>query len=95
MKTAPDNSIFFLTRVKFLGHISEGKTIIPLKSRIDAIIKLQTRSNKQRTQDFLGTLSFLCEYVYKMQLILRPFYNNLRQQNNFQCTTEQQKRLEK
>ena len=41
MKAAPDKSHFFFTRVKFLGHIIEGNTIVPLKSRIDAIIKLQ------------------------------------------------------
>ena len=28
MKAAPDNSHFFLTLVKFLGHIIEGNTII-------------------------------------------------------------------
>ena len=30
-----------------------------------------------------------------MQLYLRPFYNNLRQQNNFKWTTEHQTRFEK
>ena len=29
MKRAPDKSHFFLTRVKFLGHIIERNTIIP------------------------------------------------------------------
>ena len=40
MKAAPDKSHFFRTRVKILGHSIEGNTITPLKSRIDAIIKL-------------------------------------------------------
>ena len=40
MKPAPDKSHFFLTRVKFLGHVIERNTITPLKSRIDAIQKL-------------------------------------------------------
>ena len=40
MKAAPDKSFFF-HRVNFLGHIIEGNTITPLKSRIDAIIKPQ------------------------------------------------------
>ena len=79
MKAAPDNSHFFLTRVKFLGHIKERNTITPLKSRIDAIEKLQPPSNKKKIQEFLGLLSFLSKYVYKMQLYLRPFYNILRQ----------------
>ena len=40
MRAGPDKSNFFLTRVKFLRHSIERKTIAPLKSRIDAIQKL-------------------------------------------------------
>ena len=39
-------------------------------------------------------LKFLSKYVYKMQLYLKPFYNILRQQNNFEWTTEHQTRFE-
>ena len=48
MKAAPDKSHFFLTCAKFLGHIIETDTITPLKSRIDAIQKLQTPTNKKK-----------------------------------------------
>ena len=94
LKAAPDKSHFFLTRVKFLGHNIEQNTITPLKSRIDAIQKLQPPTNKKKIQEFLGMLNFLSKYVYKMQLYLRPFYNILRQQNNFEWTTEHQTRFE-
>ena len=94
LKAAPDKSHFFLTRVKFLGHNIERKTITPLKSRIDAIQKLQPPTNKKKIQEFLGMLNFLSKYVYKMQLYLRPFYNILRQQNNFEWNTEHQARFE-
>ena len=47
MKTAPDESQFCLTRVKFLGHLTGGNTITPIKSRLGAIMKLQPRSNKK------------------------------------------------
>ena len=59
MKTAADKSHFFLTRVKFLGHIIERNTITPLKSRIDAIQKLQSPLNKTKIQEFLGMLNLL------------------------------------
>ena len=75
IKAAPDKSHLLLTRSKFLGHIIEGNTITPLKSRIDLIIKLEPRSNKKKIQEFLRMLKFLSNYVYKMQLYLRPFYN--------------------
>ena len=89
LKAAPDKSHFFLTRVKLLGHNIERETITLLKSHIDAIQKLQPPINKKKIQEFLFS-----KYVYKMQLYLRPFYNILRQQNNFEWTTEHQTRFE-
>ena len=83
-----------LTRFKFLGQNIERNTITPLKSPIDAIQKLQPPTNKKKIQEFLGILNFLSKYVYKMQLYLRPFYNILRQQKNFEWTTEHQTRFE-
>ena len=82
MKGAPDKSHFFLSTSKTSWTLIEKDTITPLKSRIDAIQKI------------IGMLNFLCKYVYKMQLYLRPFYNILRQQNNFEWTTEHQTRFE-
>ena len=39
-------------------------------------------------------LSFSTKYVYKMHLYLKPFFNILRLQNNFEWTTEYQKQFE-
>ena len=39
-------------------------------------------------------LNLLSKFVYKMQLYLRPFFNVLRQQNNFERTTKHQTRFE-
>ena len=64
MKAAPDKSHFFLTRVKFLGPIIERNTITLLKSRIDAIQKLQTPSNKKKIQEFLAMLNFLGNLIF-------------------------------
>ena len=58
MKADPDKSHFFLTRVKFLGHIIKKDTITPLKSRIDSIQKLQPSTNRKKIQEFLGMLNF-------------------------------------
>ena len=66
MKAAPEKSHFFLTRVKFLGNIIEASTKTLLKSHIHIILKLQTPSDKTKTQDFLGKHNFLSKYVYKM-----------------------------
>ena len=50
LKAAFDIIHFFPTRVKLLGHIIETNTISPLKSRIDAIQKLQPPSNKKNAR---------------------------------------------
>ena len=71
LKAAPDKSRFFLTSVKFLGHNFEQNTITPLKSRIDAIHKLQPPTNKKKIQEFLGMLNFLSKYVFQKAIILK------------------------
>ena len=85
MKAASDKLHFFLTCVKFLGHIFEGSTSTSLKSQTNAIIKLQPPANKKKKQDTLGIIKFISKFFIKMQLYLRPFnnildYKNLRQQ---------------
>ena len=71
MKAAQDKSHFFLTQVKFLGHIIERNTITPLKYCIDAIQKLQTPSNKKKLPEFLKVLNFLSKCIYKIAVILK------------------------
>ena len=60
MKAVPDKSHFFLTRVKFLGHIIEKNTITPLKSRIHAIQKFQPPTIKKKIQENMYTK---CSYT--------------------------------
>ena len=84
MKAVPDKTHSLLTFVKFPGHIIDGNTVTPTKSCIDAIIKLQPPSNKNKIQEFLGMFHFLSKYVYKMQLYLKPFYNIFRQRKHFE-----------
>ena len=59
MKAAPDKSHFFLTRVKFLGHIIEKDTITSLKSQIDAIQKPQPPTNKKENSRISWNVKFL------------------------------------
>ena len=63
MKANPNKSHFFLTRVKFLGHIIEKNTITTLKSQLDAIQKLQPATNKKKYQELHGMLNFLIKYI--------------------------------
>ena len=58
LKAAPDKSHFFLTR-KFFGHNIERNTITPLKSRIDAIQKLQPPTNTKKNLRIPRNVKFL------------------------------------
>ena len=62
MKAAPYKSHFLLIRFEFF-HIIKGKIITPLKSRINAVLKLQPPSNKKHHEIF-GLLIFLSKFVY-------------------------------
>ena len=62
LKAALDKSHFFLTRVKFLGHNIERNTITSVKSRNDAIQKLQPTTKKKKIQEILRLLNFLSNY---------------------------------
>ena len=44
-------------------------------------------------QEILGIFTFLNEFIYSTQLYFTPFYDILRQQNNFESTIEHQKRF--
>ena len=58
MKASSDKSHFFVTHEKFLGHIIKGTTVTSLISRIDASLKLQTLSNKKKTQNSMKKKPF-------------------------------------
>ena len=83
-KSSPGLITFFSNTSKISWkEIIERNNITPLKSRIDAIQKLQPTSNKKQLQKFLGKLNFFSKYIYKMQLYLSSFYKILQngQQN--------------
>ena len=47
LKAAPDNTMFFLRKVRFLGHVISKDGLSPIASRIDDIRNLKTpKSNK-------------------------------------------------
>ena len=74
MNASPNIYLFLNARKISRTHYRKKNTITPSKLRIDAIQKLQPPSNRKKIQEFYGMLTFLSEYVYKIQLYLKPFY---------------------
>ena len=95
LKAAPDKSFFFLDFVKVLGHQIQKNHIHPIKSKIDGFLKLQPPKNKKEIQNYVGFLTFFSKYIYNLQVILRPFYLQLRDTTDFKWTPELQQTFDR
>ena len=95
LKAAPDKSFFFLDSIKFLGHQIQNTHIHPLKSKIDGFLKLQPPKNKTEIQNYVGFLTFISKFIYNLQVILQPFYLQLRDTTDFKWTPELQQRFDR
>ena len=68
LKSALDNFFFFLDSVK---------------SKIGGFLKLNHPKIKKEVQNYVGFLTFISKYIYNLQVILRPFYLQLRDTTDF------------
>ena len=75
-KATPDKSLFFLDSVQFLGQRTQIYHIHPLKSKVDGFLKLQPP--KKRKSELCRVSHFFSNYIYNLQVILRPLYLQLR-----------------
>ena len=94
LKAAPENSFFLLNSFMYLGHQIQNNDIHPLKSRIDGVLKLQPPKKKE-IQNYVGFLTFISKYIYNLQVILRPFYLQLRDTTDFEWTPELQQTFDR
>ena len=78
LKAAPDISFFFLDAVKILGHQIQNNHILPLKLKIDGFLKFQPPKNEKEIENYVVFLTFISEYIYNLQFILRIFNLQLR-----------------
>ena len=88
LKTLPDKSFFFLNSVKILEHQIHNNRKHPLKSNIDEFLRIQPPKNKKKIRNYVGILTFISKYIYNLQIILRPFYLQLRDTTDLQWTPE-------
>ena len=90
LKAAPDQFFFFFESVKFLGSQIQINHIHPIKSKIDGFLKLKPAKNKKEIQNYVGFLIFISKYISNLQVILRPFFLQLRDTIDFKRTPELQ-----
>ena len=88
-------NLFFLDSVKFLGHQLQNNHIHPLKLKIDGFLKFQPPKNEKEIENYVVFLTFISEYIYNPQFILRPFYLQLRDTTDFKWTPELQQTFDR
>ena len=81
-----------LLRVKFLGHDIGYNTIKPIHSRITAIQRISSPTGKVALLSFIGALNFYTNFIGKLHINLKPFYDLLHE-NTPRKWTEDHERL--
>jgi hypothetical protein len=78
LKISPSKAKLFRSTVTYMGHkimIRNGKPFItPLRERTEAITKLPIPNTKRRLKGFIGKVSYLAQYLPRLQTLLRPLH---------------------
>ena len=69
--------------------------ITPLKSRVDAITKMNPPTNVKECRQFCGMVNYLSMFLESLQMILVPIYNLTRKKVKFQWDREQHEAFQK
>ena len=91
IKLAPEKSFYMLQKVKFLGHEIGNNTNKPLHSKIEAIKNIPSPKTKQDVIKLLGTINFCSNFIEKLHIFIKPLYNLLHDDINFQWIPQLEK----
>ena len=87
LKLSPRKCQLFMRHLVYLGnvfHIKDGRiTITPMKSKIEAIQKLQAPSTAKACKSFCGVVNYLSLFCKDLQKILKPIYELTRKEMPF------------
>ena len=99
LKISPKKCVLFRTSLTYMGHTLMVKDkvpyITPLKSRVDAITKMNPPTNVKECRQFCGMVNYLSMFLESLQMILVPIYNLTRKKVKFQWEREQQEAFQK
>ena len=95
LKLSPRKCQLFMKHLVYLGnvfHIEHGViTITPMKSRIEAIQKLEHPTTVKGCKSFCGVVNYLSLFCKDLQKILKPIYELTRKEQPFIWTKFHQK----
>ena len=95
LKLAPEKSFFMLLKVKFLGHEIGFNTSKPIHSKIAAIQKIPSPTGKVALLSFIGALNFYTNFIEKLHINLKPFYDLLHENTPWKWTDEHESLFQK
>ena len=83
LKAASDKTLFFLRKVKFLGHVIAAEGIQPVAKRVRDLHNLKLPKTKTEVKSFLVALGFYSCYIKNLHVDSRPFYELTKKDTNF------------
>ena len=98
LKISPEKCQLFKTELQYMGNeifIKDKKVCVkPLRSRIEAIQKLNPPTMPKVCQSFAGMEYFLSMFCPELQKLLKPIYNLTRKGRHFIWGKEQHEAFE-
>ena len=95
LKLAPEKSFSMLLMVKFFGYEIGYNTIKPIHSIIAAIHKIHSPTGKFALMSFIGALNFHTNFIEKLHINLKPFYDLLHENTPWKWTDEHESLFQK
>lgn len=80
-------------KLKVLGHIIEGNTIRPCKSKISSILNFRTPRNVKDIRSLLGSINFYRKYIEGASFLVKPISHLTKKNVKFKWGEEQEKAL--
>ena len=98
LKISPDKCQLFKTELQYMGNVTFIKDkkvcVKQLRSRIEAIQKLNPPTTPKGCRSFAGMVNFLSMFCPELPKLLKPIYNLNRKGRHFIWGREQQEALE-
>ena len=98
LKISPKKCQLFKTSLQYMGNeifIENKKVCVkPLRSRLEAIQKLQPPKTPKGCRSFVGVVNFLSMFCLELQKLLKPIYDLTRKGKPFYWGKEQQESFE-
>ena len=98
LQISPKKCYLFRTELQYMVNtifIMDRRVCVkPLRSRLEAIQKLQPPTTVKGCRSFVGMVNFLSMHCLKLQKLLKPIYDLTRKGRQFIWEKEQQKAFE-